>query len=66
MRIGVNVPIVDDAILENIEEGFLGVIQLESAMFPGLIRFDNNRLALFRIRENDGEMFLYTPSYVAS
>lgn len=47
--------IVDDLILEEVEEGFLAVISLESAMFPDLIDLDaSSRSTLIRIRDNDG------------
>ena len=48
-------PIIDDLILEEVEEGFLAIISLESAMFPNLIDFDaTSRRTLIRIRDNDG------------
>ena len=51
----VDFTIVDDLILEEVEEGFLAIISLESAMFPDLIDFDaTSRRTLIRIRDNDG------------
>ena len=48
-------PIIDDLILEEVEEGFLAIISLESAMFPDLIDIDaSSRRTLIRIRDNDG------------
>ena len=44
--------IVDDMILED-DEAFLAVLELRSAEFDDLIDFDNSRLTLIRIRDND-------------
>ena len=47
--------IIDDEILEPSEEGFIALMELESAMFPELIDFGDTRAALIRIRDNDGK-----------
>lgn len=54
---GVQFGIVDDLILEPVEEGFLALLELESAMFPDLIDFDAERVTLLRIRDNDGKAY---------
>lgn len=46
--------VVDDEILE-LTEGFLAVFELQSAMYPDLIDFDDSRLTLIRIRDDDSE-----------
>ena len=44
--------IVDDIILED-DEAFLALLELRSAEYPDLIDFDDSRLTLIRIRDND-------------
>lgn len=48
-------PIVDDLIHEEPEEGFLALLSLEQATFPELIDTTSANLTLGRISDNDGK-----------
>ena len=48
-------PIVDDLIHEEPEEGFLALLRLEQAMFPELVDTTTGNLTLGRISDNDGK-----------
>lgn len=52
----VDFDVIDDMVLEIGEEGFLALIELESAQFPDLVQVDTNTLTLARIRDNDGKL----------
>ena len=54
--VNVVMPIVDDEIHEEPEEGFLALISLEQADFPDLIDTTTGNLTLGRIADNDGEL----------
>lgn len=49
-------PIVNDLIHEEPEEGFLALLRLEQATFPGLVDTTTGNLTLGRISDNDGKM----------
>lgn len=49
-------PIVDDLIHEEPEEGFLALLRLEQATFPELVDTTTGNLTLGRISDNDGKM----------
>lgn len=55
LTVDVVMPIVDDAIHEEPEEGFLALLILENADFPDLIDTTTGNLTLGRISDNDGE-----------
>lgn len=49
------VPVIDDDRDEVNNEGFLAVLELQSAMYPDLVTFDDDtRVTLARVTDNDG------------
>ncbi len=48
-------PIVDDLIHEEPEEGFLALLRLDQATFPELVDTTSGNLTLGRISDNDGK-----------
>ena len=56
LTVDVVMPIVDDEIHEEPEEGFLALLRLEQANFPDLIDTTTGNLTLGRISDNDGEL----------
>ena len=54
--VNVVMPIVDDEIHEEPEEGFLALLKLEQADFPELIDTITGNLTLGRISDNDGRI----------
>ena len=49
------IPISDDEINE-LEEGFIVVLEVASAVDPALVDLSGRNTALFRIRDNDGKL----------